>query len=620
MIVFKKLAKPLFFVALTILFVFSSCKEKDEDAGLLKSGDLADFDVLLKRPYYFPIESVQKVSPNGRFVVVETRFNNVSQVELLDKQTGTWRRIPNYVSSLRATDITNNGEVLLFSNDRFYLYDGVNSTQLPRIQQWDKYYLDQRGYLMWMQFSNSSVVSDKLFGRMLNASTWDTLDLNWPGALYTGNVNEQSTFVDMASNQLLKFNSIDKSWQTENFTYDFARINQNAGLNRKTVPYVGLNGLVYIAGFSGYALIQSGAATYINWPQGMLNYANPLSFEVHASGAVYALLNSMNGTNLMKYANSAWVAVMEGNAPAIRISGDMMYYPGTGTGELTFGLCEENLTNGTRNVLGDKRNEAELSDAIKLTDGTILVVSGGILMRYANGRFQQTSFVSDVYHFLTLANGNIFAFGKTHAYLSEDQGQTWQKQADYLKGQNGNGLPYVAKQLNDGSILLICVTSRRYYNSATKTTETLYSSTVFKSVDGSNWSLSGGISEASGAVTCIDPLGRMFRELMYTNPISYQTVIFVERSDDEGQTWKQVDISTPHLALDNEVIYALRDFHPIDGKIKKWDGSKWLDFKSSSSATTLNYFTHGVQNARLGSNGRLIILSNHLLFESKRLF
>lgn len=599
------------------MVALSSCKEKEDEEDALQPGEVLQFDVRLNRPKYFPIEGVYKVSPNGRYVAVVTYFNNVAKTEILDVQTGTWKSLAGIGNDGRVTDISNNGNALLFKNDNFFLYNGSTLTQLPRNQQWDKYYLDHRDYLMWMQFSNSSVVSDQLLGRPLSSSTWDTLDASWSGATYTGVVDGWSTFADLASNEFLRFNSETKTWSNQSFTYDFARINVNAGLNRKSVPFAGADGLLYIAGFTGYAKIQNGNATYVDWPQNMIDYTNPMSFEVRENGQVYAVLNSIQGTNLVTYENGVWKVLIEGNAPIVRIYGDQMYYPGSGEGSLSYGLCAEDLNTGKRTVMGEERYESDLEDALLLANGEVLAISRESLIKYSGGRFQQSANITGVNRLLQLNDGRILAFGKVYMYVSDDQGQSWEKVENYLKGENGTTIPHYAQQLGDGSVVLICVSTRRYYNSAVGNTETLYNSIIFKSSDARNWTRTGGIGEANGPVTCVDPVGRMFREVQWLNPITYQTSYIAQRSDDNGQTWKDVDIAVPHVAGANETLYSLGKFHPKEGKIRKWDGTQWLEFNASSNATTMNFFTTGVQNARLNAEGRLVILSNHILLEAK---
>ncbi|WP_416866718.1 MAG: hypothetical protein ACMVP2_03410 [Imperialibacter sp.] len=602
--------KNLGWMLLTVL-ILAGCGKDDDPEGDLTSSTGA-FNIAVPQFGQFPVQDVA-VSPNKQYMAAKVSFVTNTTVEFYySKDAGaTWSKLSSAANNFTRSvpyKVSNDGQVLLKYDNTFYLLDGtsLDKVQHPEGGYYDVAYLDEVGNLYYFIGCNCSTPSqNKLSVRKKGATTF--VDVQIPANSSAMDVAPGGGifFINAQTGDLHKHNPASGEWTV------LAGIAK--GLPNKK-QLAAADGNFYFASSAGVTRVTSnGVMTTMPFVGAMTNYQNPQEVLVSPSGRVFVLQVAPNG--IYEYANGAWEVFatpgyhnnVSGGYFSAAIADETVYYAGPAEGKLAYGLVEHNLDTDEKIVIGEALvgQEAPLSDAIETSnDKTFMILNGALYEMLSDERLlpidlKQSTTLSTLYED---AEGNLYAFGN-NVYRSSDGGAIWKEASIGFPSYSGHSV----QQLSDGSLVAIAGYNYDYYLGGTGFSVPKFSAYMSKSSDGISWSASSVLFEGgSQYVTCIDKEGILFGVRVDVNG-NYQQFNQGIRSDDGGQTWKEIEGKIPDFVGHDGTLFSVKSLGYVDGLsgkrfIYKWNGKEWLELPSevgqSGQLYTINR-VHQLKNKHL---------------------
>jgi hypothetical protein len=580
--------KNLSWMLLTLL-VLAGCGKDDDPEGDLTSSTGA-FNIAVPQFGQFPVQDVA-VSPNKQYFAVKVNpFTSTTPRFYYSDDAGqTWKEFSSTDNSFARSSpkkVTDDGLVFLQVEHAYYLYDGasVAPVQHPNAGWLDSAFLDDAGNLYYFVNCNCSISSqNKLSLRKKGETAFADISIPTNSAAMDVAPGGGIFFINAQTGDLHKHDPASGEWTV------LAGIAK--GLPNKK-QLAAADGNFYFASSAGVTRVtSSGAITTMPFVGAMTNYQNPQEVLVSPSGRVFVLQVAPNG--IYEYANGAWEVFatpgyhnnVSGGFFSAAIADETIYYVGLAEGKIAYGLVEHNLDTDEKIVIGEALvgQEAPLSDAIETSNGkTFMILNGALYEMLSDERLlpidlEQSTTLSTLYED---AEGNLYAFGN-NVYRSSDGGATWKEASIGFPTYNSHSV----QQLSDGSLVAIAGYSYDYYLGGTGFSVPKFSAYVSKSSDGISWSASSVLFEGgSQYVTCIDKEGILFGVRVDVNG-NYQQFNQGIRSDDGGQTWKEIEGKIPDLVGHDGTLFSVKSLGYVDGLsgkrfIYKWNGKEWLELPS----------------------------------------
>lgn len=574
---------------LLTLLVLAGCGKDDDQEGDLTSTTGA-FNITVPQFGQFPVQYIA-VSPNKQYMAAKVSFVTNTTVEFYySKDAGaTWSRVSSAANNFNRSvpqKVSNDGQVLLKYDNTFYLWDGTSlgMVQHPEGGYYDVAYLDDAGNLYYFIGCNCSVSSlNKFSVKKKGASAFEVVEIPSNSAYFDVAPGGGIYFINSQSGDMSKHDPSTNQWT---FSQGIAR-----GLPNKKQA-AGADGNFYFANPTGVTKVTPGGSiTQMTFKGEMTNYQNPLDLRVSPSGRVFVLLAAPNG--IYEYTGGAWESAgkagyhnnISGGIFSMAMAGETIYYAGAAEGGLAYGLVEHNLDTDEKIVIGEALvgQEATLYDAIEASNGkTFVILNGGLYEMQAEASLvpvdlKQSTTLSTLYEDV---DGNLYVFGN-NVYRSSDGGASWKEASIGFPSYSGHSV----QQLSDGSLIAIAGYNYDYYLGGTGFSVPKFNAYVSKSTDGISWSASSVLFEGgSQYVTCIDREGILFGVSVSTNG-NYQQFNQGIRSDDGGQTWKEIEGKVPDLVGSDGSLFSVKAVGAVEGLsgqrfIYKWDGKEWLELPS----------------------------------------
>jgi hypothetical protein len=580
--------KNLSWMLLTVLMLAGCGKDDDPEADLTSS--TGTFDTAVSQFGQFPVQDIA-VSPNKQYMAAKVAWVTNTTVEFYysDDAGQTWKEFSSPANGFTRSSpkkVTDDGQVFLQVEKAYYLYDGTSVTpvQHPEGGYYDSAYLDEVGNLYYFIGCNCSVFSRNKFSlKKKGASAFEAVEIPSNSSYFDVAPGGGIYFINQQSGDLSKHDPTTNQWT----------VSQGIAAGLPNKKYVaGADGNFYFANSTGVIKVTpDGTITQMAFKGEMTNYQNPQQVLVSPSGRVFVLQVAPNG--IYEYANGAWEVIatpgyhnnVSGGFFSAAIADETIYYAGLAEGKIAYGLVEHDLDTDERMVIGDALvgQEASLSDAIETSSGKTFMILNGALYEMLSAErllpidLKQSTTLSTLYEDL---EGNLYAFGN-NVYRSSDGGATWKESSIGFPSYSGHSV----QQLSDGSLVAIAGYNYNYYLGGTGFSVPKFSAYVSKSLDGISWSASSILFEGgSQYVTCIDKEGILFGVRVDVNG-NYQQFNQGIRSDDGGQTWKEIEGEIPDLVGQDGSLFSVKSIGIVEGLsgqrfIYKWNGKEWLELPS----------------------------------------